>query len=75
MVLLIVLYLFTSYSVTWPYYKVTAPKGRPGVSDVFPLSGISGLSFDSTLLSPLVILPIPSTLSVVSLYLPAGPFS
>ena len=29
----------------------TAPEGRPGMSDVSPLSGISGLSFDSTLLS------------------------
>ena len=30
------------------------PKGRPGMSDVSPLSGISGLSFDSTLLFPLL---------------------
>ena len=30
------------------------PKGRPGMSDVSPLSGISGLSFDFTLLSPLL---------------------
>ena len=30
------------------------PEGRPGMSDVSFLSGISGLSFDSTLLSPLV---------------------
>ena len=29
-------------------------QGRPGMSDVSPLSGISGLSFDSTLLSPLL---------------------
>ena len=29
-------------------------KGRPGMSDVSPLSGISGLSFDFTLLSPLL---------------------
>ena len=28
-------------------------EGRPGMSVVFPLSGILGLSFDSTLLSPL----------------------
>ena len=32
----------------------TAPEGRPGMSDVSPLSGISGLSFDSTLLSSLL---------------------
>ena len=38
------------------------------MSDVCPLSGISGLSFDSTLLSPLVLLPSPVsvTLSVLS---------
>ena len=30
------------------------PEGRPGMSDVSPLSGISGLSFDSTLLSSLL---------------------
>ena len=30
------------------------PEGRPGMSDVSPLSRISGLSFDSTLLSPLL---------------------
>ena len=30
------------------------PYGRPGISDVYPLSGISGLSFDSTLLPPLL---------------------
>ena len=29
------------------------PEGRPGMSDVSPLSGISGLSSDSTLLSGL----------------------
>ena len=50
------------------------PEGRPGMSDVSLLSGISGLSFDSTLLSPLlffclVLLPILS-----GLFLPAGPF-
>ena len=38
------------------------------MSDVSPLSGISGLSFDSTLLSPLVLLPIPVTLSVLSFF-------
>ena len=34
-----------------PYRTLWPPEGRPGMSDVFPLSGISGLSFDSTLLS------------------------
>ena len=32
--------------------SATFPEGRPGMSDVSSLSGISGLSFDSTLLSP-----------------------
>ena len=41
------------------------PEGRPGMSDVSPLCGISGLSFDSTLLSPLVLLPSPVTLSIL----------
>ena len=49
------------------------PEGRPEMSDVSPLSGISGLSFDSTLLSPLffclVLLPFLSYR-----FLPAGPF-
>ena len=39
------------------------------MSDVFPLSRISGLSFDSTLLSPLLFfLPSPVTLSVLSFF-------
>ena len=33
-----------------------APEGRPGMSYVSPLSGISGLSFDSTLLCILIFL-------------------
>ena len=36
------------------------------MSDVSPVSGISGLSFGSTLLSPLVLLPSPVILSVLS---------
>ena len=36
------------------HYLQPSPKGRPGMSDVSPLSWISGLSFDSTLLSPLL---------------------
>ena len=55
-------------------YIRAAPEGRPGMSDVSSLSGISGLSFDSTLLSPrlffcLVLLPFLSYR-----FLPAGPF-
>ena len=37
-----------------PHSTHTSPEGRPGMSDVSPLSGISGLSFDSTLLFPLL---------------------
>ena len=33
--------------------SIVDPEGRPGMSDVSPLSGISGLSSDSTLLSGL----------------------
>ena len=48
-------------------HLLKTPEGRPGMSDVFPLSGISGLSFDSTLASPLsffclVLLPFLSDL-------------
>ena len=50
------------------------PEGRPGMSVVSPLSGISGLSFDSTLLSHLLFLLSPGTLYVLS-FVPAGPFS
>ena len=58
---------------TFMFHSLT-PEGRPGMSDVSPLSGISGLSFDSTLLSPLsffclVLLPFLSYR-----FLPAGPF-
>ena len=42
-------------SETWLCYLLTVhPEGKPGISDIFPLSGLSGLSFDSTLLSPLL---------------------
>ena len=34
---------------------IATPERRPGLSDVFPLSGISGLSFDSPLLSTLLV--------------------
>ena len=35
---------------------LASPEGRPGLSDVSPLSGISELLFDSTLLPPLLFL-------------------
>ena len=52
------------------------PKGRPGMSDVTLLSGISGLAFDSPFLSPLFFfLPSPFALSVLSFFSANGPFS
>ena len=50
------------------------PEGRPGMSDVSPLSGISGLSFDSTLLSPLLFFCLVLLLFSCYPFLPAGPF-
>ena len=49
-------------------------EGRLGMSDVSPLSGISGLSFDPTLLSPLVYFCLVLLLFLSDLFLPAGPF-
>ena len=46
-------------------------EGRPGMS-VSPLSGISGLSFDSTLLSPLLFFCLVLLLFIPCLFLPAG---
>ena len=36
-------------------YRTSSPEGRPEMSDVHLLSGISGLSFESAFLSPLFI--------------------
>ena len=52
----------------------TTPEGRPGMSDVSPLSGISGLSFDSTLLSPLLFFCLVLLPFLSYRFLPAGPF-
>ena len=62
-----------------PYVKVASrcymtPEGRPGMSDVSPLSGISGLSFDSTLLSPLLFFCLVLLPFLSCRFLPAGPF-
>ena len=52
---------------------MVAPEGRLGMSDVSPVSGISGLSFDSPFLSPLFFLsfylPSPLALSVLLFFL------
>ena len=55
------------------FYHCT-PEGRPGMSDVSPLSGISGLSFDSTLLSPLLFFCLVLLPFLSDRFLPAGPF-
>ena len=48
---------------------VCSPKGRPWMSDVSLLSGISGLSFGSPFLSPLLFfLPSLLALSVLSFF-------
>ena len=52
----------------------STPEGRPGMSDVSPLSGISGLSFDSTLLSPLLFFFLVLLPFLSYRFLPAGPF-
>ena len=44
------------------------------MSDVSPLSGISGLSFDSTSLSPLLFFCLVVLPFLSYLFLPAGPF-
>ena len=52
------------------------PEGRPGMSDVSPLSGIPGLSFDSTLPSLLLFFCLVLLLFLsYFFFLPAGPFS
>ena len=49
-------------------------EGRPGMFDASPLSGISGLSFDSTLLSPLLFFCLVLLPFLSYRFLPAGPF-
>ena len=51
-----------------------ASNGRPGVSDVSPLSGTSGLSFDSTLLLPLLFLYRGMSLFLFYFYSACWPF-
>ena len=51
------------------------PEGGPGMSDVSPLSGISGLSFGSILLSTLLFFCLVLLPFLSNLFLPAGPFS
>ena len=53
---------------------IMAPEGRPEMSDVSPLSGISGLSFDSTLLSSLLFFCLVLLPFLSYCFLPAGPF-
>ena len=53
----------------WLLLVFCDPEGRLGISDVSPLSEISGLSFDSTLISPNLFF----YLVLSYLFLPAGP--
>ena len=69
---------FNQHTYRDSHVLLSFPEGKPGMSDVSPLSGNSGLSFDSRLLSPLlffwlVLLLFPSYVVVVSPH--AGPFS
>ena len=58
------------------FSSLRAPEGRPGMSDVLLLSGISGLSFDSPFLSPLLFFFCLVLLLFLSCHFPAnGPFS
>ena len=50
------------------------PEGRSGMCAVSPLSGISGLSFDSTLLSPLMVFCLVLLPFLSYRFLPADPF-
>ena len=50
-------------------FRLRPPEGRPGMSDVTLLSGISRLLFDCPYLSPLLIfLPSPLALAVLSFF-------
>ena len=51
--------------------RLVIPQGRRGISDVSPLSGISGLSFDSTVLSSLLFFCLVLLLSVFFFFLQA----
>ena len=59
---------------TFFFFFFNSPEGRPGRSDFSPLSGISGLSFDSTLLSPLLFFCLVLLPFLSYRFLPAGPF-
>ena len=67
------LVLLPSY-VTLSVFIPASSEGRPGMSDVSPLSRISGLSFDSTLLSPLMFFCLVLLPFLSYRFLPAGPF-
>ena len=61
------LFSFVCLFVSFCFALFLVPEGRSGMSDISLLSGISGLSFDSTLLSPLLFFPpSPVTLSILS---------
>ena len=63
-----------SFSFCHSFSPLNSPEGRPGMSDVSPLSGISGLSFDFTLLSPLLFFCLVLLPFLSYRFLSAGPF-
>ena len=67
-------YTFVALPANNGMLLVWRSKVRPGMSDVSHLCGISGRSFDFTLLSPLLFFYL-VLLLFLSLFLPAGPFS
>ena len=62
------------FPVQWFLFLFFPPDGRLGMFDVSPLCGISGLSFDTTLLSPLLFFCLVLLLFLSYLFLSAGPF-
>ncbi len=58
----------------WTFTDMLPPKGGRGCLMSSPLSGISGLSFDSTLLSPLLFFCLVLLPFLFYRFLPAGPF-
>ena len=72
--LLLLLFFVCLFVFIWRVLVRLAPEGRRGMSDVSPLCGISGLLFDSTLLSPLLFFCLVLLPFLSYRFLPAGPF-
>ena len=68
------LFLSLSVLLSTVYLSLSIPPKEGRGSDVSPLSGISGLSFDSTLRSPLLFFCLVLLPFLSNRFLPAGPF-